>query len=105
MLTVENLHKSYGDKILFSNVNCTISMYDRIGLIGVNGTGKSSFLKVIAHLDTPEAGIIKHSNDYQIEYLAQEPTLNQELTVFGQIYYGNSDMMKTMRAYEQALQE
>ncbi|MGP4108154.1 ABC-F family ATP-binding cassette domain-containing protein [Virgibacillus sp. L01] len=104
MLTIENLYKSYGDKLLFQDVTCTITQNDRIGLIGVNGTGKSTFLKVIAGMDTPEKGAIKHAKDYQIEYLAQDPELDPNLTVIEQIYYGESTIMKVMREYETALQ-
>ncbi|MFB4168547.1 ABC-F family ATP-binding cassette domain-containing protein [Virgibacillus sp. JSM 102003] len=104
MLTIENLYKSYGDKVLFQDVTCTITQNDRIGLIGVNGTGKSTFLKVIAGMDTPEKGSIKHAKDYQIEYLAQDPELDPNLTVIEQIYYGESTIMKVMREYETALQ-
>src|SRR5690625_941354 len=103
MLTVENLHQSYGDKILFNSINCTISSHDRIGLIGVNGTGKSSLLRSIAGIDSPEKGSIHHPKDYQIEYLAQEPHLDDSLTVIEQIYYGDSLIMNTMRDYERAL--
>ncbi|MGJ9460150.1 ABC-F family ATP-binding cassette domain-containing protein [Oceanobacillus sp. CF4.6] len=103
MLTIENLHKSYGEKILFNNITCTIAAHERIGLIGVNGTGKSSLLKVIAGLESPEKGMIKHSKDYHIEYLAQEPVLDPDLTVIEQIYHGDSAVMKLMRTYEAAL--
>ncbi|WP_188455157.1 ABC-F family ATP-binding cassette domain-containing protein [Virgibacillus oceani] len=104
MLTVENLYKSYGEKVLFNNVSCAIAQHDRIGLIGVNGTGKSSFLKTIAGIDSAEKGMIKHAKDYQIEYLAQEPVLDANLTVIEQIYYGEATIMKVMRDYENALQ-
>ncbi|WP_010651481.1 ABC-F family ATP-binding cassette domain-containing protein [Oceanobacillus massiliensis] len=103
MLTIENLHKSYGEKILFNDITCTIANQERIGLIGVNGTGKSSFLKVIAGLEPPEKGSIKHPKDYQIEYLAQEPVLDPDLTVMEQIYFGEASIMKLMRSYEAAL--
>ncbi|MFD1360768.1 ABC-F family ATP-binding cassette domain-containing protein [Lentibacillus salinarum] len=103
MLTVENLYKSYGDKTLLNDISCTIKPNDRIGLIGVNGTGKSTFLKVIAGLDTAEKGAIQHAKDYHIEYLAQEPELEPDLTVIEQIYYGEAVIMKVMREYEQVL--
>ncbi|WP_106494627.1 ABC-F family ATP-binding cassette domain-containing protein [Lentibacillus sp. Marseille-P4043] len=105
MLTVENLYKSFGEKILFNHVSCSISSYDRIGLIGVNGTGKSSFLKAIAELEPAEEGTVKHAKDYQIEYLAQEPELDSNLTVIEQIYYGEAQIMKVIREYEKALQQ
>jgi len=103
MLTAENIYKSYGDKILYNDLTFTIREQERIGLIGVNGTGKSTLLKTIAGIETPEKGDIKHANDYQIEYLAQEPVLDLELTVIEQIYYGDALIMQLMRSYEQAL--
>lgn len=103
MLTVENVYKSYSDKILLNDVSCTIKQNDRIGLIGVNGTGKSTFLKVIAGIDIAEKGTIQHAKDYRIEYLAQDPELDPDLTVIEQIYYGEATMMKVMREYEQVL--
>lgn len=104
MLIVENLSKSYGDKVLFDNVVCTISNQERIGLIGLNGTGKSTFLKVIAGIDNPDSGEIKHPKDYRIEYLAQEPELDPNYTVIEHIFTGQSPMMKVLRQYEEALQ-
>lgn len=103
MLTVENLYKSYGEKVLFKDITCTISPNERIGVIGVNGTGKSTFLKVIAGLDFAEKGDILHPKDYHIEYLAQEPELNPNLAIMEQIYYGEAEIMKLMRGYEAAL--
>ncbi|CEI83136.1 multidrug ABC transporter ATP-binding protein [Oceanobacillus oncorhynchi subsp. incaldanensis] len=103
MLRIENISKSYGDKNLFTNIHAAIGELERIGLIGVNGTGKSSFLKVIAGIDDSDQGEIKHAKDYQIEYIAQEMDLYEELTVIEQIYYGESEQMRLMRAYEQAL--
>lgn len=103
MLTIEQLTKTYGDKVLFDTISCTITEQDRIGLIGVNGTGKSTFLKVLAGIESSDSGSIHHAKDYTIEYLEQEPELNKDLTVIEQIYYGDSDIMKIMREYEQAL--
>ncbi|OZU87711.1 multidrug ABC transporter ATP-binding protein [Virgibacillus indicus] len=103
MLTIENLYKSYGEKVLFNNITCTIANHERIGLIGVNGTGKSTFLKTIAGIESPEKGTVKHAKDYHIEYLAQDPVLDSSLTVIEQIYHGDAAIMKLMRDYERAL--
>ncbi len=103
MLTFENISKTYGDKVLFDNISAVIEPTDRIGLIGVNGTGKSTLLKIIAGKDTAETGEFHHRKAYKIEYLAQDPELDDTLTVMEQIYYGDSTIMKAMRAYEKAL--
>ncbi|RLL40380.1 ABC transporter ATP-binding protein [Oceanobacillus piezotolerans] len=103
MLMIENIYKSYGEKVLFNDISCTIAEKERIGLIGVNGTGKSSFLKAIAGIDAAEKGSIHHAKDYRIEYLAQEPELDENQTVMEHIYYGEAPIMKVMRDYEEAL--
>lgn len=71
MLTVENVSKTYGEKQLFNSISFTIGEKERVGLIGVNGTGKSSLLKIIAGLDTPDEGKIITSKDYSITFLNQ----------------------------------
>jgi ABC transport system ATP-binding/permease protein len=103
ILLVENLYKTYGEKTLFDKISFSISEKQRIGLIGPNGTGKSSLLKALSGLDPAEQGSITHANQFQIEYVAQEPELNEELSILEQIYYGDSTIMRTMRDYEQAL--
>ncbi|WP_407269176.1 ABC-F family ATP-binding cassette domain-containing protein [Radiobacillus sp. PE A8.2] len=103
ILSVENLHKSYGDKILFNDISFVIRKNERIGLIGVNGTGKSSLLKIIAGIETKDAGAMKHANDFRVEYLPQDPELDQNLSVLDQIYYGESTLMIVLRAYQNAL--
>src|SRR5699024_10885400 len=103
MLTIEHLTKSYGTKELFTDVSAFIEKGDRIGLIGVNGTGKSTFLKTIAGLDSASSGVIQHPKAYDIVYLHQEPELCQDVTVLDEIYQGHSPIMQTMRAYEKAL--
>ncbi|MBN3553202.1 ABC-F family ATP-binding cassette domain-containing protein [Fictibacillus nanhaiensis] len=103
ILLVENLYKTYGEKTLFDEITFSISDKQRIGLIGPNGTGKSSLLKAIAGFEPAERGTLSHANTFQIEYVAQEPELDEELSVLDQIYFGDSLIMKTMREYEQAL--
>ncbi|UOQ87141.1 ABC-F family ATP-binding cassette domain-containing protein [Gracilibacillus salinarum] len=102
-LKVEELVKTYGDKSLFDHISFSITDQDRIGLIGVNGTGKSTLLKVLAGMDQAEQGTIDHPNDYHIEYLDQEPRLAEGDTVLDQIYYGDAEIMVTLRKYEAAV--
>nr|WP_246596046.1 ABC-F family ATP-binding cassette domain-containing protein [Bacillus alkalicola] len=99
------MHKTYGDKELFNHIAFNIEANDRIGLIGVNGTGKSTLLKVLAEIEGRETGDIIHANDFQVEYLPQEPELKEELTVLDQVYFGEALVMKVMREYESTLIE
>ncbi|WYP27603.1 ABC-F family ATP-binding cassette domain-containing protein [Alkalihalobacillus sp. FSL W8-0930] len=103
ILRVENLHKTFGEKTLFDHLSFTIEEKERIGLIGVNGTGKSTLLKVLAGLEGAEEVNLFHSNDFSVTYLPQQPDLTENRTILEQIYYGESVIMKAMRAYEQAL--
>lgn len=103
ILSVENLFKTYGDKTLFEHISFTVSGKDRIGLIGVNGTGKSTLLKILAGLESMDQGKLIHANQFHIEYLPQQPQLDESLTVLEQIYYGDSSIMTAMREYEKAL--
>lgn len=103
ILTVDNLFKTYGDKTLFDDLSFIVTEKDRIGLIGVNGTGKSTLLKILAGLESMDNGKVTHANQFNIEYLPQQPKLDQSLTILEQIYYGDTAIMIAMREYEKAL--
>ena len=103
ILTVENLSKSYGEKILFENINFTIDNGDKIGLVGVNGTGKSTFIKTIAGVITPDYGSIIKARGLQIESLLQDAELEPDNTVLMEVFKGNQPIMKVLAQYEQAL--
>lgn len=105
LLSIENLAKSYGEKVLFKQVTFGIDEGDKIGLIGVNGTGKSTFLQVIAGVEPADAGKITTGNNVQIEYLPQNPEFDANATVLEQVYKGHSPVMKILREYEQVLMQ
>ncbi|MED0588814.1 ABC-F family ATP-binding cassette domain-containing protein [Bacillus subtilis] len=105
ILKAENLYKTYGDKTLFDHISFHIEENERIGLIGPNGTGKSTLLKVIAGLESIEEGEITKSGSVQVEFLHQDPELPAGQTVLEHIYSGESAVMKTLREYEKALYE
>ena len=95
--------KHYGEKTLFSDISFTITEKERVGLIGVNGTGKSSLLKLIAGIDVPDSGELITSKDYSISYLAQQPDLNSELTILEQIFAGDAPIFRLLKDYEKTL--
>lgn len=103
MFTVENVSKTYGEKQLFDHITFTISEKERVGLIGINGTGKSSLLKIIAGLDAPDDGKIVSPKDYSISFLDQQPDLDSDKTVLEQVFRGDAPILKLMRGYEQTL--
>ncbi len=103
MISIEDITKSYGEKVLFKDINFTIGERERVGLIGVNGTGKSSLLKIVAEVDQADSGNIVCAKDYQISYLSQQPELEPELTVLEQVFYGEAPILKLMKEYEATL--
>ncbi|MCG8398270.1 ABC-F family ATP-binding cassette domain-containing protein [Bacillus atrophaeus] len=105
ILKAEHLYKTYGDKTLFNHISFHIEENERIGLIGPNGTGKSTLLKVIAGLESTEEGDIVNSGSVHVEFLHQDPELPAGQTVLEHIYSGDSAVMRTLREYEKALQE
>ena len=105
ILSIENLSHSYGERTLFAGVNFNIEAGDKIGIIGVNGTGKSTLLKRIAALDGGREGKITTNGACVIEYLPQDPPFEAEATVIEQIFSGNSPLMQLLRRYEKALEE
>lgn len=103
MLTVENVSKTYGEKQLFKQISFTIAEKERVGLIGVNGTGKSSLLKIVAGVDLPDDGKIVTGKDYSISYLEQQPEIEPSRTVLEQVFHGDAPILKLMREYEKTL--
>ncbi|MEK5391008.1 ABC-F family ATP-binding cassette domain-containing protein [Margalitia sp. FSL K6-0131] len=102
-ITVEELSKTYGEKQLFNQISFHISEKERVGIIGVNGTGKSSLLKILAKIDEPDSGEIIHPNQYSIGYLSQNPELNPELTVLEQVFQGEAAIIQLFKSYETLL--
>ncbi|SHH12546.1 ABC-F family ATP-binding cassette domain-containing protein [Clostridium grantii] len=105
LLSIENICKSYSEKILLNEVSLGIEEGDKIGVIGVNGTGKSTFLKIIAGVEEEDAGRILKGNNVRIEYLSQNPYMDSNATVLEQIFKGNSSLMTLLREYESLLDE
>ncbi|WP_163856203.1 ABC-F family ATP-binding cassette domain-containing protein [Paenibacillus elgii] len=105
IMTVEDLYKSYGEKVLFDGIHFQINEKERIGLVGVNGTGKSTLLKIMAGLESTERGKLIHANHFHVEYLPQNPSFDSDSTVLEQVFYGDTPMMQALREYEWALAE
>lgn len=103
LISMENLSKSYSEKILFHNISLGINEGDKIGVIGINGTGKSTLLKVISGIESYDEGNIIKNNKVHIEYLEQNPKFDENSTVLEEVFNGNSPIMITLREYESAL--
>lgn len=103
LLSIENISKSYSEKILLNNISLGISEGDKIGIIGVNGTGKSTLLKILSRIEKEDSGNIIIGSKVRIEYLSQEPYMDFDATVIEQIFKGESQLMILLREYEKVL--
>ena len=103
LLTLENITKSYSEKQLVKDISLGINEGEKIGLIGVNGTGKSTLLKIIAGVEEPDSGTITKANRVRIEYLPQNPYYDENATVLEQVFKGTSNEMKLLRDYQEIL--
>ncbi len=103
-LQIENISKSFGDLVLFSDISFTIEERQRIGLIACNGKGKSTLLKVIAGEEPHEGGKITMRNDMRIGYLEQEPDFGENLTVIEACMQRNSEKTDVIARYEAAIE-
>lgn len=81
LLTIEHLTKSYTERLLFDDTSFSINEGDKIGLIGINGTGKSTLLKIAAGLEEPDLGTVVRGRNLYIRYLPQNPVFEPQLTV------------------------
>lgn len=105
IMTVEQLGKSYGEKTLFKEVSFGISKGDRFGIVGVNGTGKSTFLKTIAGIEPIEEGKILRGSQVSVQYVAQEPEFEPHATVLETVLGGRTPEMSAVRAYTELLEQ
>jgi len=104
-LRADNLTSTYGEKTLFKDISFIINENDRIGLIGTNGSGKTSLLNVISGIVSPESGEFDAPNDYTIGYLKQQPELNDQLTILDAVFAGTQRVFETIRQYEQSVED
>lgn len=104
-LKVDNLTKTYGEKELFKNISFMIHEKDRIGLIGINGTGKSSLLSILAGIDQADGdlAVIDKAKDYSVGCVLQATDFPDQISVLEAIFQGDSPQIKAIKAYEQAL--
>lgn len=100
---IEQLNKSYADKVIFDDLNLSISEHEKIGLVGINGTGKSTLLKVIGSLDEDFSADITHPNQYRIRYSSQKQHLNGDMTVFQAVLSSDTDTLRIIKTYEEAV--
>lgn len=102
-LSIESLSKSFGDKVLFENINFGLNKGKRIALVAKNGAGKSTLLKIITGKEIADAGKVTFRKEISITYLDQNPDFGDTKTVLEAIYNTNNPLLKAVKDYEHAL--
>ena len=102
-LSVENISKSFGERVLFENVSFGINKDQKIALIAKNGSGKSCLLRILTGGDTPDTGQVVKRNGLQMAFLSQEPELPDELSIEDFIFQQENPILKIIQQYEHAL--
>lgn len=103
-LIIENLSHSIGAKTLFKDLQFTITDGEKVGLIGINGTGKSTLLSILAGTEDADSIQMDHPNDYHIAYLEQTPIFDEQLTVLEAVFESDAPIIQLNLSYEYAVQ-
>ena len=102
-LTIENISKSFGDRLLFKDVTIYVNQGDKVALVAKNGTGKTSLLHIIAAMESPDNGKVWLHPHIKTVFLSQEPDLSDHLTVFEEVYNSTNPIVKAISNYEYCL--
>lgn len=101
IFSAHNLTKSYNEKVLFEQIGIGIMEGERIGIIGRNGIGKSTLLKLIAGLEEPDDGIVAISKDVRIEYLSQLPSFAHQQTCIEAVMEAKQHIIVMINRYDE----
>lgn len=91
VLNLEHISKIYGDKVIFDDISCGIHQGDKIGIIGINGTGKTTFLRILAGLEEADDGQVIMQNGLRISFLSQHPTFPEGATILSYVTQGQRE--------------
>ena len=105
VISLQNIEKSYGTRLLFKEVSMIFTTEKRLGLVGINGTGKSTFLKILAGQMEADKGTIERNGKASIYYLAQTPDFDAEATLLEAVLDGNHPRLQMVKAFERISRE
>ena len=100
LLSAENISKNYGTKQLLDDVSLYLNERDHIGIVGINGTGKSTLLKILVGIEPPDEGTVSANPDLRISYLSQNPVMNDDFTVIEQVISESTSLFGEVDDYE-----
>ena len=102
VISLQNIEKSYGTRLLFTDVSITFTNQKRLGLVGINGTGKSTFLKILTGQMEADKGSIERNGKASIHYLAQSPNFDEGDTLLEAILDGNHPRLQLVKRFDKA---
>ena len=100
LLSAEHINKNYGMKQLLSDSSLYLDEGQKLGIIGLNGTGKSTLLRILAEVEEPDEGRVTRYPNVQLAYLPQNPSMNDELTVLEQVFKSFPPEFRELNEYE-----
>ncbi|MGN7809816.1 ABC-F family ATP-binding cassette domain-containing protein [Flavobacterium johnsoniae] len=103
-LSVENISKSFGERVLFDNISFGINKDQKIAFIAKNGSGKTTIMSIINGLDEPDTGQVVLRKGIRMAFLSQDNNLQDELTIEESIFASDNETLKIIEAYEKALE-
>ena len=101
ILTVENITKAYGERKLFDNASFYLQEGEKVGVIGINGTGKSTLLKIAAGMEEPDEGSVTRANHVVVRFLSQQPVFEPEDTILESVLKGNEKSRPVSRGSDE----
>ncbi len=105
LLSAENISKNYADRWLFKDLNFGLQQGQRVAFVGINGTGKTTLMKVLAGLEAPDTGLVTRRQGIRVTYLGQQPVFDESLTVEETIFASQNDTLRAVKAYEHVVND
>ena len=102
-LSVQNVAKRYGEKLLFENISFLVNQGEKVALVAANGTGKSSLVRALTGIESADSGTVHFAKGVRMEYLMQEPDIDPNITILENVLYADNPTTKAILAYEAAL--
>ncbi|MET4075592.1 ATP-binding cassette subfamily F protein uup [Hymenobacter sp. UYCo722] len=105
LLSAENISKNYADRWLFQNLNFGLQQGQRVAFVGINGTGKTTLMRVLAGLENPDTGSVSVRKGIRVTYLGQQPVFDESLSVEETIFASQNDTLKAIQEYEHVIND
>lgn len=102
-LSVEGVSKRFGERLIFENLTFGIHKGQKVALVARNGTGKTTLLRILTDQETADTGEVIYNNDVNVAYLAQEHGLNEDLSILGNLFDADNELVRAIRVYEELL--